>query len=221
VTANGESRLNTRQLDQSSAIEMTGTEGARGPFFSPDGQWVAFWAARKLKKIAVAGGPPQILCEASDLLGGSWGDDGSIVAAISGAQLSRISPTGGLPMVIADLSAESAAPRWPQVLPGAQFVLFTAVGATGPNAATFQTLSLSDGTRKTLVRNFGATPREWSRGRLADTGVLANFDLFPGGRRVVALLSAAQPGGDQTPDHATFILNFFEMVRRQTTPPAK
>jgi Tol biopolymer transport system component len=149
----GLSRLNTRQLDQASAIELAGTEGARGPFFSPDGQWVAFWADSKLKKIAVAGGPPQILCDAPDLLGGSWGDDGYIVAALSRTQLSRISASGGSAVVIVDLSAESTVPRWPQVLPGAKFVLFTAMGTQGPNAATINLLSLSNHVKRVLVRN--------------------------------------------------------------------
>lgn len=149
----GLSRLNTRQLDQASVIELAGTEGARGPFISPDGQWVAFWADSKLKKIAVTGGPPQILCDAPDLLGGSWGDDGFIVAALSRTQLSRISANGGSAMVIVDLGAESTVPRWPQVLPGAKFVLFTAIGSQGPNAATINLLSLSSHATRVLVRN--------------------------------------------------------------------
>jgi eukaryotic-like serine/threonine-protein kinase len=151
--ADGESRLNTRRLDQSAAVDMIGTEGARGPFFSPEGQWVAFWAGAKLKKSAVAGGPPQIICDAPDLLGGSWGDDGNIVAAFTRTQLSRVPSFGGSPEVIADFAAESLTPRWPQVLPGSRLVLFTAVGATGPNTATVNLLSLADGATRVLVRN--------------------------------------------------------------------
>jgi eukaryotic-like serine/threonine-protein kinase len=188
-TANGESHLNTRKLDQPSTIEMTGTEGARGPFFSPDGLWVAFWAAGKLKKIAVAGGSPQILCDAPDLLGGSWGDDGNIIAAFTRTQLWRIPSSGGLPTVIADLKDES--PRWPQVLPGATFVLFTAVGATGPNGATIDVLSLSDGTRRVLVRN-------GTYGRYLDNGYLTYVNqgtLFavPFGRDQMAVRGTATP----------------------------
>jgi serine/threonine-protein kinase len=37
-------RLYTRRLDQANATELAGTEGAAAPFFSPDGQWVAFFA---------------------------------------------------------------------------------------------------------------------------------------------------------------------------------
>ena len=151
--ADGTSHLNTRRLDQDAPIEMVGTDGARGPFFSPDGQWVAFWAGAKLKKTAVAGGAPQIICDAPDLLGASWGDDGNIVAAFARTQLSRISSAGGRPEVIADFTDDSLTPRWPQVLPASRFVLFTAVGAMGPNNATVNLLSLSDRSTRVLVRN--------------------------------------------------------------------
>ena len=36
-------RLWTRRLDQPTATELPGTQGAYAPFFSPDGQWVAFF----------------------------------------------------------------------------------------------------------------------------------------------------------------------------------
>ena len=49
-------RLFTRRLDQPKAAELAGTDGAFAPFFSPDGQWVAFFASGKLKKISVEGG---------------------------------------------------------------------------------------------------------------------------------------------------------------------
>jgi serine/threonine-protein kinase len=62
--------------------------------------------------------------------------------------------------------------------------------------------------------------REWSRGAIGDTGVLANFDVSPDGRRVAALMPA-EKAGDQTHNHVTFILNFFDMVHRQTGPAAK
>lgn len=52
-----QSRLFTRSLDQPNAKEMAGTKGASGPFFSPDGKWVAFFASGKLKKVSVQGGP--------------------------------------------------------------------------------------------------------------------------------------------------------------------
>jgi hypothetical protein len=61
-------RLFTCRLNQPKATELAGTEGAYGPFFSPDAQWVAFFAGGKLKKISLEGGEPVILCDAPSVL---------------------------------------------------------------------------------------------------------------------------------------------------------
>ena len=77
-----QNRLFTRRLDQSKAVELTGPEGAFAPFFSPDGQWVAFSTVQgPLKKISVEGGSAITLCNTCGANGGSWGEDGNIVVA--------------------------------------------------------------------------------------------------------------------------------------------
>jgi hypothetical protein len=53
-------------------------------------------------------------------------------------------------------------------------------------------------------------PREWLHDRLGDTGVLGNFDTSPDGH-IAALMPSTQPD-DELPNHATFIVNFFELV---------
>jgi serine/threonine-protein kinase len=161
----GVAHLNTRQLDQPTATELPGTEGARGPFWSPDGRWVGFWASGSLKKTAIDGGSPVVLCEAVDLSGGSWGDDGNIIAALSFGKLSMVPSSSGNSTILADLTAQSLDPRWPQILPGGKFVLFTAVGPQGPNGANIEVLSLAEGTRKVLVRG-GSYGRYLSNGYL-------------------------------------------------------
>jgi len=50
------SKLFTRRLDQADATELPGTEGAHDPFFSPDGQWVAFFSAGQLNKVSLQSG---------------------------------------------------------------------------------------------------------------------------------------------------------------------
>jgi hypothetical protein len=148
----GFTRLATRRLDQDEVFELQDTTGARVPFFAPDGAWVGFWAAGSLKKIAIEGGAPVILCDAANLSGASWGDDGNIIAALGSGTLSRVPSSGGQPSVIADFAGESIEPRWPQVLPGSRYVLFTAVGPQGPNTATVSVASLADGTRTPVVQ---------------------------------------------------------------------
>ena len=148
----GFTRLATRRLDQDEVAELQDTTGARVPFFSPDGAWVGFWAAGSLKKIAIDGGAPVILCDAPNLSGASWGDDGNIIAALGAGTLSRVPSSSGQPSVVADFGSESIEPRWPQVLPGSRYVLFTAVGPQGPNTATISVVSLADGTRTPVVQ---------------------------------------------------------------------
>ena len=96
--SDGRSRLFIRRLDELEATALAGTEGAESPFFSPNGQWVAFFADGQLKKVNLAGGPPVTLCEAPAGLGGSWGPGDLIAfAAATGSGLSRVSSAGGRP----------------------------------------------------------------------------------------------------------------------------
>ena len=173
-------RLMTRRLDRTDTAEtseLPGTEGARGPFFSPTGEWVAFWAAGKLKKIQVESGTPISLCDAADLLGGSWGDDGYIVAALSATGLFRIPSGGGTPAPVAGL--EGALAYWPQVLPGGKSVLLTrfAPPSFRPGVSV---LSFADHKVKVLLEG-GTYARYLPGGHLAyvDQGTLfvAPFDV--------------------------------------------
>jgi serine/threonine-protein kinase len=147
----GAAHLNTRRLDDQATTELKGTEDARGPFFSPDGEWVAFLAGGKLKKTPVNGGSPVVLCDATDELGGAWGSDGWIIAALDRKKLSRIPETGGTPSVLLDLSSEQNSPVWPEFLPTGD-VLFTTLGPTGPNGANIEAISPATGKRTILAR---------------------------------------------------------------------
>jgi Tol biopolymer transport system component len=127
-------RLYIRPLDQMQATVLAGAEGAFDPFFSPDGEWIAFFAQNKLKKISVQGGAPITICDSRVALGGSWGDDGYIVIANrNDAGLYRVSASGGTPEVFTTLDKQKneSAHRWPQVLPGSKTVLYTS--PTTPN----------------------------------------------------------------------------------------
>ena len=69
----GPASLFVRRLDQLDATPLPGTEGAHSPFFSPDGQWIAFFADAKLKKVALSGGAPVTICDTPDGRGGLVG----------------------------------------------------------------------------------------------------------------------------------------------------
>ena len=68
-----------RPLDSQTANRLAGTEGAVGPFWSPDSQSIAFFAGGRLKRVGVAGGEPQTLAETNGLGGATWSPDGVIL----------------------------------------------------------------------------------------------------------------------------------------------
>ena len=167
----GKQRLATRLLDQAIATLLPGTEHASDPFFSPDGQWVGFFADGEMKKISVQGGAPIIVCEATAGRGASWGEDGNIIAALSTATgLSLVPSSGGVPQQLTKLEHGELTHRWPQVLPGGNAVLFTASSASiAYENASIEVLSLKTGERKTLLQGgyFGRyLPTNGPRGHL-------------------------------------------------------
>jgi serine/threonine-protein kinase len=179
----GIDRLFTRRLDQARAAEMPHTEGAYEPFFSPDSQWVGFFARGKLKKTRIDGGEPVPLCDASNGRGASWGEDSNIIAALDPeAGLSQVPSGGGNPVPITELSTGEDSHRWPQVLPGGKFVLFTiSTVSINFDEAGIAILSLKDRRRKTVLDHAGMYPRYLATGHLVyvtkGTVVAAPFDL--------------------------------------------
>ncbi len=151
-------RIYIRSLDQLQAAVLSGTENARDPFFSPDGQWIGFFADSKLKKISVQGGAAATLCDVTNDRGGSWGDDGSIVFTPDNrGTLFKVSPAGGTPQPLATLDKQTSenTQRWPQVLPGSKTVLFTS-SDTGGTVGAFDdadivSYSTASGQRKKLL----------------------------------------------------------------------
>ncbi len=148
------SQLYVRRLDGLEASPLPGTEGARNPFFSPDGQWLAFFAQGKLKKVPVSGGGAVTLSDVSVIgyHGGTWATDGTIVFAQdqeTGIRLMRVSAAGGTPEPLPGAGQEvgKGSQSWPQALP--KGVLFT---LRGLDATTIAFQPLPSGPRKTLVQ---------------------------------------------------------------------
>jgi Tol biopolymer transport system component len=152
------SRLFVRRLDQLDSTELPGTEASDLPFFSPDGQWIAFRTQGKLKKISVQGGAAITLCDAPSLFGGSWGEDGNIVASLANpGGLSRIASSGGAPTAVTEPVRGEGADLFPQILPGGKVVLFTSGAMGRAGAFRIEVVSLPDRRRKTLIQggNYG------------------------------------------------------------------
>ena len=152
----GETRqIYVRRLDQLEAAPLAGTEGAVNPFFSPDGQWIAFFADGKLKKIpALGGGAVPICAVLSSNRGGTWSEDGRIVFSPDreAASLWQVSESGGEPQPLIALGDGESTQRWPQMLRGGNAVLFTGNdrpdGFAGANVVV---QSLPNGPRTVVV----------------------------------------------------------------------
>ena len=145
--ADGKQQLATRLMNDAQPTVLAGTESAIDPFFSPDGEWLGFFAGGKLKKISVHGGVPMALCASSNPRGASWGEDHNIIATLDLAGgLSRVPDNGGTPQALTKLRSGEASHRWPQVLPGRELVLFTAVAhLIRDDNANIEILSLKTG----------------------------------------------------------------------------
>jgi serine/threonine-protein kinase len=151
--ARGISRLYTRLLSEDQPIQLAGTDAARDPFISADGQWVGFWSDGSLRKVSTRGGSPVVLCEMPGSSGASWGTEDIIVGLSPSRKLWRLRQHSAAREPILDLTAESASPVWPQVLPGDDSVLYTVIPAAGADGATIEVVSLRTGKRTIVQRN--------------------------------------------------------------------
>jgi serine/threonine-protein kinase len=152
-SSDGRTQLVTRLLSQSKATILPGAANATDPFFSPDGQSVAFYADDKLKTASVQGGAPAILANAPSARGGAWMNDGSIIAALSLSGLSRIPAGGGAATTLTETPATgTVSDRWPQVLPGGKAILINSGVPGNFDDASIQVLNLTTGRRKEVLR---------------------------------------------------------------------
>jgi serine/threonine-protein kinase len=126
VGGNDPTRLYLYSIDTLETKPLPGTEGARGPFFSPDGEWIGFYTVGEgLKRITVRGGIPMLLGPERDLRGATWGRDGSIVFAQVVSPLRRISASGGQSEALPLGAPTLANVRWPSFLPKGESILLT------------------------------------------------------------------------------------------------
>ncbi|MDA2934176.1 protein kinase, partial [Acidobacteria bacterium AH-259-D05] len=177
----GRPQLYVRSLGDFSATPIAGTEGATvgSPFFSPDGESLAFFDAGQLKKVSLTGGTPITICEApGGARYGSWMED--TIFFSSRGPLYSISAAGGKPEILATPDIEKGEVRYamPEILPGDKALLFTIFTSTGSQIAL---LSLETGEQKLLLagRQAHYVPTGHLVYALSETGTLlaAPFDL--------------------------------------------
>ena len=111
MSADGTWRLWLRRFEAVESHAITGSEGARFPFWSPDGRWIGFFSGGKLKRIPEAGGLAQDICDVRKPVGGAWSPDGTILFGVFEGTLLRVPASGGLPAQVTALDASRGAPH--------------------------------------------------------------------------------------------------------------
>ena len=172
------SKIYLRSLDRWEMMTLQEGGFPFQPFFSPDGQWLAFhWLSpdrseKKLKKLPLEGGPTTTICDLGQSCGASWGGDNTIVFAASRVgPLWRVSASGGEPERITELDTEAGetSHRLPHFLPGVRSILFTVTRGTGVkdqwSKSQIVVQSLETGERKVLIEG-GSDARYISTGHL-------------------------------------------------------
>ena len=130
--ADGRVRLWVRSLDALAERELPDSDGATGPFWSPDSRFVGFFADGKLKKIDVAGGSAITLCSAQSFNGASWGRGGVILfaqAGVTGGPILKVSASGGDPTPVTRLENNESFHLRPSFLPDGRHFFYRAASS--------------------------------------------------------------------------------------------
>ncbi len=188
VVYSGNQQLLVRSLDELTPRPIAGTEavatptGERGntgfavqPILSPDGESVAYMQGSQLKRVAVAGGVPAVICTCAGQYGATWSEDDSILLAYrAGGQgdrvgqqangVWRVPAAGGTPELLIAATPNQLV-LFPQLLPGGKQVLFTLTKGAHWNQSDVVVQSLANGERRVLIEG-GIDGRYASSGHL-------------------------------------------------------
>ena len=146
-----------RSMDNPQPRPIPGTQGGTNQFFSPDGQWLGFFADQKLKKISVSGEAVVTLGEAGKPHGATWSSQGMIAfSAAQIAPLQQLPEAGGKPQSVTRFERGEVSHRGPDFLPGGKALLFAATrGSYNWTNAQVAVQSLESGERRNLLKRSG------------------------------------------------------------------
>ena len=144
-----------RRVDSDTFQRLPGTDGARQPFWSPDGRHLAFFSSTALKRVPLAGGEPVTLCEVGNSRGGAWGATGTILVGTNyGAGILQVSEKGGAPVPVTRLDSALGenSHRFPVFLPdGKHFLFFARTELAGNRALYLASTDVTTPRKRLLV----------------------------------------------------------------------
>jgi Tol biopolymer transport system component len=160
-------RLWVRSLDSLEARPLYGSESPTIAlfFWSPDSRFLVFEAGGKLKKIDIAGGPAQTLCQTNGIVvGGAWNRDGVIIFGHASASIMRVSASGGAasPVTTLDPSRKETWHTQPSFLPDGRHFIYLRGSHEPENTGIY-------------VGSLDARPEEQDLRRLASTHIGAAY----------------------------------------------
>jgi serine/threonine-protein kinase len=230
-----DNRVYVRALSELEARPLAGTDDqgeVGGVFFSPDGQWLAFYSPRyqELRKVPLAGGQPVRIAAVESYLGGSWGADDRIVFAQTGGVYAVPGAGGPATLLFAVDRQRGERALNPTTLPGDRDVLFTLVtsGANGSDRVTRSIVVQTPGTsERRVVIEGGRDARYVARSRRLvydDSGTLmtASFDVARGRLNGSPLPVASSVAHHPVNDSANFaVARDGSLVYQPVTFPSK
>jgi serine/threonine-protein kinase len=157
-TVGGTPQLLLKGRQEMEPQPLAGTDGARGPFFSPDGAWLGFFADGQLHKMSALGGGSVTLADSAPAgfpASGTWLDDGTIVFTDASIRLRRVSAAGGAASVVVAMQSPRVYSWGPSALPDARGVLFTGCSASCVESGVYVWDAQRDTVRMLFDGGFG------------------------------------------------------------------
>ncbi len=160
----GVDQLYLRRMDSPEISPIPGTVHGFSPVFSPDSQWLGFFADGKIMKVPIAGGAAFTLADVGEMAGkggASW-SQGMILFGGNFMALQQVPEGGGNPQPLSHLEKGVAGNAGPDMLPGGKAMLFATGVGSGNGGAKVSVLNTATGTSRDLTGLGEAQPRYYS-----------------------------------------------------------